>query len=230
MALDANPKTGGYVLWHGINQGQQPVIYGGTSLAAPIMAGFCACINDARVQFGATALGGSFNPLAYSLIDTSAFRDIPANSGSNGAYYTTAGYDEVTGVGAINVATLFHSSVSNNFFANEVELSGQFYYLQFPSNGNVFGYYNYINFPSIYHNEMGYEGLENKQDAQGGVYLYDYKSGHQIYTSPTYPFPYLTDFNLNATLYYYPQSNNPGHYTTNPRVFHNFSTGQDFNQ
>jgi hypothetical protein len=27
-------------------------------------------------------------------------------------------------------------------------------------------------------------------------------------------------------LYYYPDPNNPGHYTTNPRYFYNFATGQ----
>jgi hypothetical protein len=40
------------------------------------------------------------------------------------------------------------------------------------------------------------------------------------------PFPYLYDFSLNALLYYYPDAGKPGHYTTNPRYFYNFATGQ----
>jgi len=49
---------------------------------------------------------------------------------------------------------------------------------------------------------------------------------HFFYTSPSFPFPYLYDFSLNTVLYYFPDPNNPGHYTTNPRYFYNFATGQ----
>ena len=44
-------------------------------------------------------------------------------------------------------------------------------------------------------------------------------------TPPTFPFPYLYDFNLKAVLYYYPAAN-AGHSTSNPRTFYDFATGQ----
>ena len=55
------------------------------------------------------------------------------------------------------------------------------------------------------------------------VYLYDFTSGHWFYTSNTL-FPYLYDFTLNTWLYYFPDSKNPGHYTTHPRSFSNLTT------
>jgi hypothetical protein len=45
------------------------------------------------------------------------------------------------------------------------------------------------------------------------------------YTSSTL-FPYLYDFTLNNWLYYFPNTTNPGHYTTNPRYFSDLTTGK----
>jgi len=59
-----------------------------------------------------------------------------------------------------------------------------------------------------------------------GIFFYDFASNHFFYTSPTFPFPYLYDFSLNTVLYYFPDPNRPGRYTTNPRYFYNFATGQ----
>ncbi len=111
------------------------------------------------------------------------------------------------------------------FFAGEAALSGGVYYLQFP-NGNLFGYYTYQYFPILYHFDLGFEYFIDANDAKGGAYLYDFASGHWFYTSPSYPFPYLYDFSLQAVLYYFPDTNNAGHYTTNPRSFFNFATGK----
>jgi hypothetical protein len=63
-------------------------------------------------------------------------------------------------------------------------------------------------------------------DGQSGIFFYDFASNHFFYTSPSFPFPFLYDFNLNTVLYYYPDPSHPGHYTTNPRYFYNFATGQ----
>jgi hypothetical protein len=41
-------------------------------------------------------------------------------------------------------------------------------------------------------------------------------------------FPHLYDFTLNTFIYYFPDTKNAGHYTTNPRVFSNLRTGQIF--
>jgi hypothetical protein len=112
------------------------------------------------------------------------------------------------------------------FFTGETALGGGWYYLQFP-NGTPFGYYSYLpdqNF--TYHIDLGFEYLFDANDGHSGIFFYDFASNHFFYTSPSFPFPYLYDFSLNTVLYYYPDPNNPGHYTTNPRYFYNFATGQ----
>jgi predicted outer membrane repeat protein len=113
-----------------------------------------------------------------------------------------------------------------SFFTGEIALQNGVYYLQFP-NGSPFGYYSYLTDPRfIYHFDMGYEYWFDANDGHSGIFFYDFMSNHFFYTSPSFPFPYLYDFSLNAVLYYYPDPNNPGHYTTNPRYFYNFATGQ----
>jgi len=112
------------------------------------------------------------------------------------------------------------------FFTGETALQNGVYYLRFP-NGTPFGYYTYLTDPRwIYHFDMGYEYWFDANDGRSGIYFYDNTSTHFFYTSPSFPFPYLYDFTLNTVLYYYPDTNNPGHYTTNPRYFFNFATGQ----
>ena len=112
------------------------------------------------------------------------------------------------------------------FFSGEFLLGNGVYYLQFP-NGTPFGYYAYLSDPRfIYHFDMGYEYWFDANDGHSGVFFYDFMSNHFFYTSPSFPFPYLYDFSLNTVLYYFPDLNNPGHYTTNPRYFYNFATGQ----
>ena len=99
------------------------------------------------------------------------------------------------------------------------------YYLQFP-NTDYFGYYTFLDDPRyVYHFDLGYEYVFDAKDRQNGVYLYDFASGGFFYTSPTFPFPYLYDFGLKSVLYYYPV-NFAGRYSSNPRYFYNFSTGQ----
>jgi len=113
-----------------------------------------------------------------------------------------------------------------SFFTGEIALQNGVYYLQFP-NGTPFGYYSYLSDPHwIYHFDMGYEYWFDANDAQNGIYFYDLMSNHFFYTSPSFPFPYLYDFSLNTVLYYFPDPNRPVHYTTNPRYFYNFATGQ----
>ena len=66
---------------------------------------------------------------------------------------------------------------------------------------------------------MGYEYWFDTANGTGGIYFYDFKSQSFFYTSPSFAFPYLYDFSLNAVLYYYQG-------TSNPRYFFNFDTGQ----
>ena len=110
------------------------------------------------------------------------------------------------------------------FFNGEDFLSGIVYYLQFPD-GNLFGYYEYLSSSILYHFDMGYEAFIPSSGGQ--IYFYDFASGHWWYSSPTV-FPYLYDFTLNTFIYYFPDTKNAGHYTTNPRYFSNLTTGQIF--
>jgi hypothetical protein len=113
-----------------------------------------------------------------------------------------------------------------SFFNGEIALGGGWYYLQFP-NGTPFGYYAYLADPRfIYHFDMGFEYWFDANDGHNGIFFYDFASHHFFYTSPSFPFPYLYDFSLNTVLYYFPDPQRPGHYTTNPRYFYNFATGQ----
>jgi hypothetical protein len=112
------------------------------------------------------------------------------------------------------------------FFAGEVNFGGNVYYLKFP-NGNLFGYYNYKFFPVIYHYDLGFESFVDASDGNAGAYLYDFTSTHWFYTNSGL-FPYLYDFTLSNWLYYFPDTKNAGHYTTNPRYFTNLGTGKIF--
>jgi hypothetical protein len=112
------------------------------------------------------------------------------------------------------------------FFAGEAALSNGVFYLALP-NGNPFGYYSYLADPNYaYHFDAGYEYLYDANDGKGGIYLYDFASAHWWYTGRQYPFPYVYDFSLNAFLYYFPDTNQTGHYTANPRYFYNFNAAK----
>jgi len=110
------------------------------------------------------------------------------------------------------------------FFAGEVAVSSDVYYLTLPD-GNLFGYYAYLSGGWIYHFDMGYEYVDPGPSSD--VYFWDQSSGHWWYTSSSL-FPFLYDFTLNAWIYYYPATNNAGHYTTDPRYFFNLTTRQIF--
>ena len=81
-----------------------------------------------------------------------------------------------------------------------------------------FGHYSISSYPVVYQYNLGYEYVFPVNGGVGGVYLYDYTSGHFWYTQASY-FPYLYDSSLNTFLYYY-QANTPH------RHFYDFGTGQ----
>ena len=143
--------------------------------------------------------------------------------------YASSGYTDAVLLSALQVDDAVNFSP---FFNGEVALSNGVYYLAFPENGNVFGYYGFLTDPHyVYHFDLGYEYVFDAADGNAGVYLYDFASSHFFYTSPTFPFPYLYDFSLNSVLYYYPDPNNPGRYNTNgARYFYDFATGQIITQ
>ena len=146
--------------------------------------------------------------------------------GSDGSLYgtTTRGGTEQDGV----VFKVTLSTGHHPFFNGEAALGSSNYYLALPD-GTAFGYYAYLSDPHyLFHYDLGYEYVFDNTDAQDGVYLYDFASDTFFYTSPVFPFPYLYDFSLNAVLYYYPDTGAqaPHTYTSNPRYFFNFATGQ----
>ena len=147
------------------------------------------------------------------------------NTGGNVAYSATFNFNPNTGQHEEDVYYV-RVSPTAPFFMGEIPLGNGVYYLQFP-NGTPFGYYSYLTDPRwIYHFDMGFEYWFDANDGHNGIYFYDFMSNHFFYTSPSFPFPYLYDFSLNTVLYYYPDPNRLGHYTTNPRYFYNFATGQ----
>jgi kumamolisin len=94
----ADPNTGAFLIFN-----NHPIQIGGTSWSAPVWAGLCALMNEARGKAGKPALG-FLNPHIYPLVGTPAFRDV--TSGSHGAFHCSPGYDLVTGIGAPNVKEL----------------------------------------------------------------------------------------------------------------------------
>ena len=83
IASNADPSTGVvYIV------GGNYVVYGGTSVSAPTVAAYLACIN-------ATTF---INPILYT-VGTTYFNDIL--TGSNGAFTAKTGYDNCTGLGSV---------------------------------------------------------------------------------------------------------------------------------
>lgn len=101
VSLAADPNTGACVILHGVRQQ-----IGGTSWSAPVWAGFCALINEARAKAGKPSLS-FLPPMLYPLLGSDSFRDITA--GNNGEFSATPGYDMVTGIGVPNMKQLMAS-------------------------------------------------------------------------------------------------------------------------
>lgn len=88
LSLVADPATGVQFLVQGSS-----VVYGGTSIVAPAIAGLLACT-------GSPAMG--LVSKLYALPATS-FYDVTV--GTNGAYSASAGYDNCTGLGSVKGST-----------------------------------------------------------------------------------------------------------------------------
>ena len=79
-------------------------LYGGTSFATPMWAGFLALVNEQAVSNGQPTLG-FVNPALYTILGSSSydtdFHDITSGGNSYGA---TVGYDLATGIGSPQAA------------------------------------------------------------------------------------------------------------------------------
>lgn len=165
-------------------------------------------------------------------LDSTFFSDVRARptytlalQPADGRIVIGGDFFSVNGVSRTALARLNNDAGgASSFFTGAVSVGNGFKYLVFP-NGTLFGYYNDTSFPFIYHDDLGFEYVIDAANAAHGVYLYDFKLGVFFYTDPQI-FPYLYNFGTNSFFYYFADTNRPGHYTTNPRVFYNFGNGQ----
>jgi len=135
IAFDGAPSSGALILVRGSN-----VQIGGTSLSAPIFAGFYSRIQSAKgnaLPFPAATLyqGAAANP--------SWFHDV--TSGTNGGFTTKVGWDYVTGFGSLNVgnfATAFSggSTLVANFSVSTSGLTATFTDSSTDSGGTISGH------------------------------------------------------------------------------------------
>ncbi|MDD2765679.1 MAG: immunoglobulin domain-containing protein [Opitutaceae bacterium] len=117
LAVVGDPYTGAYIVLTSQQDGQTAWQFGGTSISAPIWAGFGALINQARANAGLPPIG-LFGPKLYPLLGTASLRDI--TSGTNGIYNAGTGHDLVTGVGTPDVAVMIQNLALQNPTAPEV--------------------------------------------------------------------------------------------------------------
>ena len=107
---NADPKTG-YKVY---TASTGPIVVGGTSAVAPLMAALFALVNENRAPASAPKIG-SINSQMYTFLGMNVYRDITL--GSNGAYSASRGWDPVTGLGVINgknlLKELFPESATN---------------------------------------------------------------------------------------------------------------------
>jgi hypothetical protein len=193
---------------------------GGTNVSLTATLTWAAA---ARATSYGVYLGTSPSPPFFANVTGTSYT--PAGLLPNTTYYWTVVSDNAAGSGGFAAGSFTTVAAEHpSFFNGEAALSGTVYYLQFPD-GNLFGYYSYVANTIFYHYDMGYEAFIPGSAAD--IYLYDFTSSHWWYTSSTL-FPYLFDFTLNSWIYYFSNTADPGHYTTNPRYFSNLTAGKIF--
>jgi hypothetical protein len=235
---------------------------GGTSVAAPVLPGAIVAVVTGSISgqgsesyysfqwsggaFSATAsVTGASNTASYLFSEgpTGSCNSGSMTLNSGDSFTSTISVPNLTpgqyciGIDATNsndpaFTLTFNTPVQGvTFFTGAVSVGAPWYYLQFP-NGNLFGYYNFLQGSDstasaiLYHADLGYEYVTPGSTA-GSLYWFDFASGHWWYSSSPL-FPYLFDFTLNAWIYYFPNTQSPGHYTTNPRDFANLTTSTIF--
>ncbi len=104
VSLDANPNTGYVIIYQGT-----AVVYGGTSCAAPLWAGFMALVNQRRIDTALTRLGFANSALyqvGQSAQYSAAFHDV--SDGTSNLYFkSVTDFDLSTGWGSFNGAGLY---------------------------------------------------------------------------------------------------------------------------
>jgi subtilase family serine protease len=105
------------------NNGQTSTGVGGTSVASPLWAGFCALINQQAAAVGKPPVG-FLNPAIYTLgkgpFFNSAFHDITVGNNTNNVittnFFAVAGYDLCTGWGTPKGKTTIDALVGTPWF------------------------------------------------------------------------------------------------------------------
>ncbi len=122
VSLNSDPDQNPYSIYYAGNW----YLFGGTSCAAPLWAGFNARVNQARAGQGQPVLGFP-NPALYTIGKGvnyhTDFHDIPPGS-TNGYYSTLNGYDNATGWGSFNGANLLAALAPSVPGANKTWVSG----------------------------------------------------------------------------------------------------------
>ena len=108
VALDSDPQTGYSIYYKGVWH-----VYGGTSTAVPLWAGFTAQVNSRRAAAGLGPVG-FLNPALYQIGASAAyagdFHDI--STGGNLFYPARTGYDNATGLGTFVGDALLNTLVA----------------------------------------------------------------------------------------------------------------------
>jgi kumamolisin len=109
VALDADGNTGYAAIW--TNGGVQGEYYfGGTSFAGPTWAGLLALVDSHRKAVGKKPLAEFASKLYSNRTTTGFFYDLTA--GTNGYYLVKPGYDNVTGLGAVDADVMYNKFVA----------------------------------------------------------------------------------------------------------------------
>jgi kumamolisin len=114
VSLHADESTGYAIYWNGSWS-----VWGGTSCAAPLWAGYIALVNERRISQGVSPVG-YLNPMLYAIGESTSygsdFHDI--QDGSTNLYYpAVAGYDNATGWGSFNGDHLMNDLTSESAVA-----------------------------------------------------------------------------------------------------------------
>lgn len=125
VALNADPNSGYAIYFTDPVKGPDFYVYGGTSAAAPLWAGFTALVNQQRAAAGKGPIG-FLNPPVYQIGASAAysadFHDI--TTGTNLYYPATPGYDNATGWGSFVGDALLSTLVNGLPAAQTATLTG----------------------------------------------------------------------------------------------------------
>jgi len=145
------------------------------------------------------------------VVTTLAGAPFPANPGSGDGIGSVARFNYPQGIAADGNGDIYVADTQNYTIragTPPADLLGG------TVTGNLkvspwFGYYSYGSYPLVYEYSLGFEYVFDA--GNGGIFLYDYASGHFWYTQSSY-FPFVYDFSLNAFLYYYNASTPHRHF------------------